>query len=253
MVFTRFTNKNYYRHIHVANIISDNHSISDKSYVAPLYLLAPTSTPSAPSLLFLEQEQSHQLNFTPEFMQFFMQLQAQWSTEVVTPEAIFAYIYAVLSTPIYQTRYNALLSLDFPRILFTKNAQCFSQMAALGQHLINAHTMQASTLQQHTRSDDISLTVLHIQEALDALADDAKYIKIVSNTIIFDNKQILTIPLEHLNYVIGSYTIIKTYINNRKSLPMKEYRKDLWNVIVAIDLSLLIEKKLDKIMLKNLK
>ena len=41
------------------------------------------------------------------------------------PEDIFDYIYAVLHSPTYRERYKEFLKIDFPRVPFTSDKNCF--------------------------------------------------------------------------------------------------------------------------------
>ena len=62
--------------------------------------------------------------------------------EGVSPEAILAYIYAVLFSPTYRERYYEFLKYDFPRIPLPQNIDQFRTLAALGQRLIDAHLLK---------------------------------------------------------------------------------------------------------------
>jgi|694.fasta_scaffold62042_3 predicted helicase len=55
----------------------------------------------------------------------------------VTKDAIFCYIYGVLNSPDYQTKYQTELKRDFPRIPFYDD---FWQFAELGKKLLDLHT-----------------------------------------------------------------------------------------------------------------
>ena len=62
------------------------------------------------------------------------------------PEAIFHYVYAVLYTPAYRTKYAEFLKMDFPRIPFTSDAKLFKKLSALGEKLVALHLLQSPDL-----------------------------------------------------------------------------------------------------------
>jgi hypothetical protein len=62
------------------------------------------------------------------------------------PEDVFNYIYAVLHSPTYRTRYAEFLKIDFPRILLTSNLDLFRTLAALGEELVSLHLMESPKL-----------------------------------------------------------------------------------------------------------
>jgi len=66
-------------------------------------------------------------------------------TSLCEDKRIFYYIYAVLYTPIYRRRYRKGLGEDFPRIPFPSEFQLFSEMALLGEKLVNLHLLKIPT------------------------------------------------------------------------------------------------------------
>ena len=59
------------------------------------------------------------------------------------PEDVFHYIYGVLHSPTYRTRYADFLKSDFPRIPLTRNLDLFRQLITLGRRLTELHLMEA--------------------------------------------------------------------------------------------------------------
>lgn len=77
-------------------------------------------------------------NFAPDFLA----AAAARIEETPQPETLFAFIYAVLYAPSYRMRYAEFLKRDFPHVPLPCDAEQFSTMAALGQELIELHTLQ---------------------------------------------------------------------------------------------------------------
>jgi predicted helicase len=58
------------------------------------------------------------------------------------PRDMFDYIYAVLHSPDYRTRYAEFLKSDFPRIPTPKTKELFAQLVPLGQGLVSLHLVK---------------------------------------------------------------------------------------------------------------
>lgn len=63
-------------------------------------------------------------------------------TEVVGPEDILDYIYAVLHSPSYRETYAEFLKIDFPRVPFTEDPKIFWQLVDLGHQIRQLHLME---------------------------------------------------------------------------------------------------------------
>ena len=63
-----------------------------------------------------------------------------------TPEEIFYYIYAVLYSEIYRTKYAEFLRIDFPRVPFTKDYKLFKRMGDFGKRLVDIHLLKSGEL-----------------------------------------------------------------------------------------------------------
>ena len=59
--------------------------------------------------------------------------------ETIGPEDILHYMYAIFYSPTYRSRYDELLTIDFPRIPFTSNKKLFRELCALGKDLVRLH------------------------------------------------------------------------------------------------------------------
>jgi predicted helicase len=101
----------------VTNSLIDAHSITSAvsiSYLFPLYLYPETNKKD----LFNEHETGEKKpNIKPEL---FEEFKKNFKKDV-TPEEIFYYIYSVLYSNTYRTKYAEFLKIDFPRVPFTKN------------------------------------------------------------------------------------------------------------------------------------
>ena len=59
------------------------------------------------------------------------------------PDDVFHYIYAVLSSPGYRSRYVEFLRHDFPRVQLPGDGELFAALAALGEKLVGLHLFES--------------------------------------------------------------------------------------------------------------
>ncbi len=70
--------------------------------------------------------------------------QSQDDLAQYSPEDVFYYIYAVLHSPSYRTRYADFLRTDFPRIPLPDSGERFRVLAQLGQQLAELHLLKTA-------------------------------------------------------------------------------------------------------------
>jgi predicted helicase len=71
------------------------------------------------------------------------------SGETFTPIDILDYIYAILHSPTYRTKYKEFLKIDFPRIPYPKDTVTFWQMVALGGELRQIHLLESPVVSKY--------------------------------------------------------------------------------------------------------
>ncbi len=119
----------------------------DTNYLYPLYL----SASDVDNPIVLEKYQHNRRpNFAPAFiadveqrlgLAFIPNGTGNLST-TIGPEDIFHYIYAILHSPSYRSRYNELLKIDFPRISITNNKHILTALIAHGAALVDLHLLR---------------------------------------------------------------------------------------------------------------
>lgn len=115
----------------------------DSNYYFPLYLY-PTANRDD---LFAQQESPERKpNLNPAIVAALTAAHGK----TPTPETIFHYIYAVLYSPAYRTKYAEFLKSDFPRIPFTVDAKLFKKLATLGEKLVALHLLKSPELNPPT-------------------------------------------------------------------------------------------------------
>ncbi len=92
---------------------------------------------------------SRRPNLAPEFIvDLFARLQMDFVPDgsgdlrkTYGAEDVFHYIYAVLHSPTYRSRYAEFLKIDFPRLPLTRDVVLFLSLCALGKELVALHLM----------------------------------------------------------------------------------------------------------------
>jgi len=69
----------------------------------------------------------------------------------VSPDQAFSYLYAVVHSPTYRTRYEELLKADFPRVPLCGSIGLFRVLAGLGGELVALHLLEAPSLAEVTK------------------------------------------------------------------------------------------------------
>lgn len=125
----------------------------------------------------------------------------------VNPEQLLAYVYSILYSDNYRRDYSEFLTLDFPRIPFTKNRDTFVKLADLGQQLIDLHLMRSSEL-----DNPISHFCGKGDSAVTKVEYDADRGRVsINSTQYFDG-----VTPDLWTYQIGGYQVLAKWLKDRK-------------------------------------
>jgi predicted helicase len=128
----------------------------------------------------------------------------------ITPEQVMSYIYPVLHSPTYRTKYADFLKTDFPRIPFTDDYKLFTALAELGWELIQAHLQKDNNLNtQYKGLGDYAVKG-------DNKAAKPLYAEAQNRLYINSNQYFDKIPSEAYNFYIGGYQVLNKYLKDRK-------------------------------------
>jgi predicted helicase len=128
LVVSRQIGTAHWRHAFIANEPANDCLISDESREANQVF---------PAWRF-DRQGARLENLSTDFRAF---IDARYEHHY-TPEEILGYIYAVLHTPTYRTRYGEFLRIDFPRVPFPESADDFETLSGLGWALVQAHLLR---------------------------------------------------------------------------------------------------------------
>ena len=156
------------------------------------------------------------------------------------PEQIFFYIYAVLYSNTYRTKYSEFLKIDFPRIPFTKDYKLFIKMADYGKRLVDLHLL---------KSPELDPPIARFQGKGDNRVEKLRY----EDARLFINKDQFfeDIELEVFEYQIGGYQVCEKWLKDRKNRKLSlDDIKHYCNIVTAIKKTLEIQKSIDVFYLK---
>ncbi|HIE28465.1 TPA: DNA methyltransferase [Candidatus Poribacteria bacterium] len=156
-----------------------------------------------------------------------------------TPKEIFYYIYAVLYSNIYRTKYAEFLKMDFPRIPFTKSYKLFGKMAEYGERLVELHLL---------KSTELDLPVAKFQGKGDDKVEKLRYDEKEERVYINQSRYFEGVAEEVWQYQIGGYQVCNKWLKDRKGKrlsldDMKRYCK----IVTSLQKTIEIQKEIDSI------
>lgn len=160
----------------------------------------------------------------------------------LTPESIFNYVYAVLHSPGYRTRYAEFLKIDFPRVPLTSSLELFRSLAKLGGELVALHLLESPKVNDFittfTGTGDNSIPKKPTWK------DNAVWI---NPTQRFEG-----VPENVWNFHIGGYQVCEKWLKDRKGRTLSEddithYQR----VVVALNETIRLMAEIDKVIYRH--
>lgn len=158
-----------------------------------------------------------------------------------TPEQLLHYIYAILYSPKYRTKFWEFLKADFPRIPIPVNDKQFRLLSSLGGKLCDLHLMRFPAIEDA----DITYSVVG--------SDRVDGIKYQDNRIWINESQYFgNISEEEWNFSIGGYQPAQKWLKDRKgsiltSKDIEHYQK----IIYALGQTMVLMRRIDEIGIFN--
>ena len=123
-----------------------------------------------------------------------------------SPEEVFDYIYAVLHTPEYRSRYKEFLKVDFPRIPYPKSVSAFDKLVTFGGELRNAHLLK----DKHSQFEKVAAFAVEGENVVEGVRFESGRVYI-NATQYFGN-----VPEGVFNFYIGGYQPAQKWLKDRK-------------------------------------
>jgi predicted helicase len=224
---------NEFRHALVSRSLIDTCTLSsatrETAYIFPLEL-------SVEGDLSLLDSVKH-FNFSEDFLKAFNNAISNTKLSQISPESIFAYIYSILYSNSYRSRYAEFLRIDFPRIPLPADMKLFSKLTEFGERLIKLHLLDeyqiADSQILYTGKENTQ-----VEKATHSL-----------NTIWLDKAQasgFVGVDEKIWNYHIGGYQVCQKWLKDRKGTflsmdDIKHYQK----IIISLGETIEIAEKID--------
>jgi predicted helicase len=205
--------------------------------VFPLYLYPEKKAKKKGAILqmmMFEQETEYKIRQPNINHVLFEQLKKSFKKEV-SPEEILYYIYALLYSNTYRTKYAEFLEIDFPRIPFTTNYKLFIKLGKLGQQLAALHLL---------KSDELNKTVSKFP-----LEGDNKVVRLKyedEKVWINDDQYFDGVKEEVWKYQIGGYQVCEKWLKDRKGRTLTiEEIQTYCKVVTALYQTMRVQNNID--------
>jgi predicted helicase len=246
LVTVRQVAEGVFNHAFVSSsIIESRVTLSNKGidFLFPLYLYIDTNKPKkrkplGSTLMLFEPQASYAIK-KPNISESLLQSLSSTYRKEPSTEEIFYYIYAVLYSNTYRTKYAEFLKIDFPRIPFTKDYKLFNKMAEYGKSLVDLHLLKSS---------GIDSPIVKIQGKGDNKVEKLRYDE-KGRRVYFNQSQYFEgIMGDAWQYQIGGYRVCDKWLKDRKGRRLSlEDLKHYCRVVTSLSKTIKIQKAIDSI------
>ena len=234
-----------FHHAFVLNTVA-NYNFIDLSgkfgtgYVFPLYLYKEKTTSkkkSFGSVMLLFEPQAEYGVKKPNLSPALIEKLTKEFKKAPSPEEIFYYIYGLLYSTSYRTKYAEFLKIDFPRIPFTNDYKLFKKMAEYGEMLIGLHLLKSAKLDKpiakfQGEGNDKTEKLIYEKEKLYINKD--QYFEGISQEV--------------WKYQVGGYQVCDKWLKDRKGRPLSvEETQHYCKVVTALKKTIEVQAKIDGI------
>lgn len=205
------TNKNgneieTFNKIFISNLAIDKHYTGAQSYIFPLYLYDEDSNQAS---FFIKNRKPNLnidiVNKLKTSLGFTFTAEKEDREGTFAPIDILDYIYGILHSNKYRTKYKEFLKIDFPRIPYPANKDYFFNVAELGKKLREIHLMESPEVKEYITSYGVSGD----NEVIKPEYKDNKVY--INRTQYFDNVSEVA-----WNFYIGGYQPAQKWLKDRK-------------------------------------
>jgi predicted helicase len=231
-----------FKHAFAVSNISDINFFGDQTWSFPLYLYQVEKTSpkrfSGHTMMLFEPAAGYEIK------------RSNLSAEVVdrlskvfkrtpSPEQIFYYIYAVLYSETYRTKYAEFLKIDFPRVPFVKDYKLFKKMSEYGSRLVDLHLL---------KSPELDSPIARFQGKGDNKVEKLDYDGKLKLLHINKAQHFEGIAPEVWSYQIGGYQVCDKWLKDRKRrvLSLDEIQA-YCKIVTSIQKTIEIQKSIDDV------
>lgn len=170
------------------------------------------------------------------------------------PIDILDYIYAVLHSPTYRETYEEFLKTDFPRVPYSRDANTFWKLVALGGELRQIHLLKSPKLAAQTKAlgigypvgGDNAVTRKMTKTSVGFEPDEVD--SSIGKVWLNDTQYFTNVPLVAWEFYIGGYQPAQKWLKDRGQRTLDHHDiKHYMNIIAALSLTADIMQQIDSI------
>lgn len=222
-----------YTHFLVSTNMVDNRTfLSSKGIIqqAPLYLFNDSKKGKPQShiiTMVLFEPQAEYSTRIPNIDKTLCKAMCAKYKADLTPEQILGYVYGIIYSQTYRTKYSEFLKSDFPRIPFTDKYKLFCKISDFGQWLIDLHFL---------RSKDLDRPVAKFQGKGNNKIERVCFEETERRIYINQDQYFEGIQEQIWNYQIGGYQVCEKWLKDRKGRTLYlEEIKQYCKIVTALE------------------
>jgi predicted helicase len=156
-----------------------------------------------------------------------------------TPEEILYYIYSVLYSNTYRTKYAEFLRIDFPRVPFTKDYELFILMGSYGKRLTDLHLLESS---------ELDTPIARFDGEGDGKVEKLRYDEEQGRVYINSEQYFEGVIKEIWEYHVGGYQVCQKWLKDRKNRELSlDEIKQYCKIVTALQKTMEIQKLIDAV------
>lgn len=234
-------NTELYNTVFLSHSLSDINFYGFQSYTFPLYQYNDSASEQV-SFFTQNREPNLNMDIVHEFeskLGLIFTVEKETTDGTFAPIDILDYIYGVLHSNTYRTKYKEFLKIDFPRIPYPKDSDYFFKVAELGRQIREIHLFDSPVLNN-------LVTSFPIDGDCEVIKPEYKDGKVYINAAqYFDG-----VPEQAWNFYIGGYQPAQKWLKDRKRRILSyediiHYQK----IIVALEQTNKLMQAIDEIII----
>jgi predicted helicase len=214
----------------MAEVICLSSKTSNNAFVFPLYAASADSD----GLIRRSKPAERESNLSAAFAALLPQRDGD-----LQPANILNYVFAILQSPSYRTRFREFLSRDFPRIPIPNGEEIFRELSSIGGELVGLQLMESKSMptQIATYTGGTEVEVGRVTHE--------------KHTVWLDKDQtagFAGVTEEIWNFHIGGYQVCEKWLKDRKGRTLsKEDIQHYRKIIVAISETIRLMTEIDEV------
>ena len=155
-----------------------------------------------------------------------------------TAEEVFCYIYGILYSNVYRSKYAGFLKTDFPKVPFTRDHTLFNTIGKYGSKLVDLHLMKPA---------EVGNTIAKFEGSGDYRVNKIEYDEEKGQVRINDNQYFVGIEKVIWEYQIGGYRVLSRWLKERRDkteLSLHDI-EHFCNVATCLKKTIEVQKEID--------